>query len=169
MSPVPKPVNRICFWSALPFPLVSRTWIRSRPLPIYAPPCPSANPVGMFSPSAKVEILSALPSLLVSSRMISLSSGFVPGFNCGYAQVHNTQRRPRVSQRKQIGLAMPMLSSAKRLIWRRESIEKEANSACGELFFSGGETERGFCPRVEMPVARRITKNSPNRVIVANM
>jgi len=165
---VPKPVNRISFWSALPFPLVSLTWIRSRPLPIYTPPCPRANPVGMFSPSAKVEILSALPSPSVSSRMISLSSGFVPGFNCGYAQVHNTQRRPSGSQRKQIGLEMPMVSSAKRLIWRRESIEKDANSASGELFFSGGETERGFCPQVKMSVARSVTKNNTNRVIVTN-
>ena len=55
-------------------------------------------PVGTCRPSAKTVQRSALPSSLASSRINTLSLGFVPGRYIGYDGMVVTQSRPLASK-----------------------------------------------------------------------
>jgi hypothetical protein len=59
--------------SATSSPSVSSRNNKSGALATQTPPCPTAIPDGMFSPSAKTLTVSALPSPSVSSRILILS------------------------------------------------------------------------------------------------
>src|SRR5688572_16711531 len=83
----------------------------------------------MSKPSANVVDLSAVPSLSVSSRTITLSAGASPGLICGYIDDDATHSRPRASQFIWIGLAI-IGSEAQRLISKPSaSLNDDVSSA----------------------------------------
>ena len=69
------------------------------------PPCPTAIPEGMFSPSANTVNLSALPSPSVSSSTLTRSRPG-PGLRRGYSRLSVIQMRPRSSKVIATGLTM---------------------------------------------------------------
>src|SRR6516165_4518070 len=64
------------------------------------------TPIGMFRPSAKVEILRALPSGPMSSRIMTRSRPFPSFAGYGYSMVSLTHNRPRSSKFMFSGLWM---------------------------------------------------------------
>src|SRR5882724_1893464 len=86
VSVLPKPVTTTSVLSALPSPSVSCRKRMSGLLATHTPPCPTAMPDGIFSPSANTVTLSTRPSPSVSSRIFTRSRPG-PGSERGYSRL----------------------------------------------------------------------------------
>jgi hypothetical protein len=104
----------------------------------HTPPYPTAIPDGIFNPSAKMVILSTLPSPSVSSRILMRSR---PGpAECrGYSRLSVTQMRPRSSNVIATGLTRSG-SAATNSTWNPSGTFIRAIASAGDRAGPGGRS-----------------------------